>query len=492
MKICIDGLSLNQYNKSSFMEEFGLFLENQQFIDYNSSDDLIEPLLGDNTALAMEDDSMVADIVKTGFRATRGAIRTGVKGYQAANKQWGKVKNKWADIKPRILKLVREFGQSLQNLWHKFMKYDQKYKELGQKIQQIVQFSINSLTELPPVTFTYHQFNVDVLKDMLEYIGQYDTFFNYIFSPDVGIVDRNSRLGIGKGADSYVNVFNAVKANNIAEMQAINEELSHVIARLSDSGDATIVKAFMTARKYAGIDIMGMKFTKGNPDNMLNKSSRERSDANAISASEYVKVAILGAEITKTYNNQTVQEFKDDMVGNNGFLRLVASMVNNNVLSGALKSSGKSIKTETDKMMTAFNKSMQEAQKIDESTTNAQNAQQGNNVDANLKSNSAQTTAERNAANKNGTDGTGMNDNGPQFASLGDKGDVDEGAGSASMGSLTEMYVRSMTVLFTKVAATYQMMIKGVLAATYEIISEADMITYTIERQTQIQKGQVR
>lgn len=486
MKICIDGLSLDQYKKSSFMEEFHIFLENQQFIDYSESDDLIVPLI-DESDVAMED-SMVLDIVKGGWKATKGAVKAGAKGYEMANRQWGNVKNRWADIKPRILKLVREFGQSLQNLWHKFMKYDEKYKELGQKIQQVIQFSVTSLTELPPVSFTYHIFNVDILLAILDYIKSYDVFFNEIFSADIGIVDRNSRLGLGKPDGPYQAARDAISRNDKDTLNAICQELSQVIANLSDGGDATIIRKFMTAKGWAG-KFLWMNYSS---DNLLNQTSRDRNDQNNISASEYVKMVILGESVTKSYNSQNLQEFKNDMVGNKGFLKLVASMVNNNVLSGALKSSGGTIKKETDKMIKYFNDLMQTAQQAAAKEVQAQQAQnQQNNPQANLKTNSAQTTAERNA-NKNGTDGTGMADKGPEFASLGDKGDIADDAGSMTADRLAELYVRNMTILFTKVAATYQMIIKGMLAATYEIISEADQITYTIDRQTSFQKGQVR
>ena len=486
MKICIDGLSLDQYHKSSFMEEFNLFLENQQFIDYNESDDLIVPLI-DETDIAMED-NMVWDIVKGGYRVTKGAIKMGAKGYQAANRQWGNVKNRWADIKPRILKLVREFGQSLQNLWHKFMKYDEKYKELGQKIQQVIQFSINSLTELPPVTFNYHIFNVDILLAILDYIKSYDVFFNEIFDSKIGIVDNNSKLGLGKADGAYQTARDAIAKNDKDTLNAICQELSQVIANLSDGGDATIIRKFMTAKGWAG-KFLWMNYSS---DNILNQTSRERSDKNNISASEYVKAVILGEAVTKSYTSQNLQEFKNDMVGNNGFLKLVASMVNNNVLSGALKSSGGSIKKETDKMMKYFNDLMQQAQQLAAKDLSAkQQAQQQNNPEANLKTNSAQTTAERNAT-KNGLDGTGMKAQAPEFASLSGDGDIPDEAGTMTADKLAELYVRNMTILFTKVAATYQMIIKGMLAATYEIISEADQITYTIDKQTSYQKGQVK
>lgn len=488
MKICIDGLSLDQYKTSTFTEELSIFLENQQFINYSESDDLIVPLIDiDDENVAMED-SMVADIVKGGWRATKGAVKMGAQGYSMANKQWGNIKNRWADIKPRILKLVREFGQSLQNLWHKFMKYDEKYKELGQKIQQIIQFSITSLTELPPVSFTYHIFNVDILLAILNYIKSYDTFFNEVFDPSIGIVGRTSVLGLGKPDGPYQAAIKAIQTNDKNSLNAICRELSQVVSNLSDQGDATIIRKFMTAKGWAG-RILWHKFSS---DNMLNEKSRERNDSNNISASEYVKAVILGESVTKSYNNQNLQEFKADMVGNKGFLKLVSSMVNNNVLSGALKSSGGTIKKETDKMMKYFNDLMKRAQDVAAKELANQQAQnQQNDPQANLKTNSAQTTAERNAA-KNGNDGTGMNDKAPEFASLSDNGDIPDDAGTLTADKLAELYVRNMTIVFTKVAATYQMIIKGMLAATYEIISEADQITYTIDRQTSFQKGQVK
>lgn len=488
MKICIDGLSLDQYKSSSFKEEFYIFLENQQFINYSESDDLIVPLINEDETVAMED-SLVGDVVKGVWRGSKAAVRTGTKAYSVANKQWGNLKNRWADIKPRILKLVREFGQSLQNLWHKFMKYDEKYKELGQKIQQVVQFSLTSLTELPPVSFTYHQFNVDILLAILDYIKSYDTFFNEVFSSDIGLVNRNSLLGLGKPDGAYQTAIKAIETNDKDTLNAICQELSQLIANLSDGGDATIIRKFMTAKGWAG-SFMGFNFSS---DNLLNKTNRERNDQNNISASEYIKAVILGQSVTKSYASQNLQEFKNDMVGGNkGFLKLVASMVNNNVLSGALKSSGGSIKKETDKMIKYFNDLMQKAQqKAAQEQANQQQQAQANNPEANLKTNSAQTTAERNAS-KNGADGTGMPDKAPEFNSLADKGDIPNEAGSMTADRLAELYVRNMTILFTKIAATYQMIIKGMLAATYEIISEADQIVYTIERQTSFQKGQVK
>lgn len=466
MKICIDGLSLDQYQKSSYMEEFGIYLENMDVIDPHECDDLIVPFMDETQNDVAMEDSLAVDMIKGGWRASRGLYRAGTKSIDTVNREWTKLKNRWSDIRPRIMKLVREFGQSLQNMWHKYLQYDKKYKELGMKIQQVIQYSIRSLTDLPSITLRYHQFNVETLKDILTYMGNYDLFWDEVMRACGGTAL------LGEKNNKFQYATKVIQAPNIPELKRLNTQLSELVANLSNGGDATIIRNIMTNRGNGG-SILGINRTA---DRLLDKETRKESNQNNLNATEYLKLAILSQEQIKSYNSSNVEQFKQDMTGPDGFLNLVASMVNNDVLSGALKSSGKTVKTETDKMMKWFDEIMSTARKHDENNAAKEQANQ-NNPGIN-----AATQQKSSVLNKN-SDGTGMPDK-PEFNSMNEKSDISDEAGQESITSLTEMFVRNMTVIFTKTAAAYQSVVKGVLAATYQIISEADQIISIIEGNT--------
>lgn len=486
MKICINGLSMEQYKNTSSFEEFYIYLES---LDYMSDREIQEYLDSDYDTVAMEDDSLIKDMVKGAYKGTKYAVKTGVKAYKTANKEWGRAKNKWVIMKPKIMKLVRDFGQTLQNVWHKYMQYDQKYKELGQKIQQIIQFSIKAVTDLPAIELYWHNFNVELLKDLLDILKDYGSFFDKVLSPDAKMFNASSLLS--KGTAGFSQLADLITSNNVEGLKFEVNELSQTLAKLSVDGDITILRNIMNLKRYQNT-IMGWLLNQ-KVENLLDENAMERFKGKNISGSEFVKACILGVEMHNTYSNQNIGTFRDEMVngskGKPGFLTLVASMLNNNVLSGALKSSGATTKKQTDLLIKFFNDSMKEAEthaadmakEKEAADQKAQKEAEESKRESQLKSNSAKPVDEE----------TGM-PQGPEYKSLSEDSDVNEEDTSADdISSLTEYLVRNMTLMFTKISTSYQQLMKGILAATYQIISEADAAVSVIESAVKVPNRKV-
>lgn len=479
MKINVDSVSLSSYQNSTFIEEAKIAMESSEMFSYFDA----ESMFGNDEILpliAMEDGSLVGDIVRGVYRGTRATVKSGIKGYQAVNKQWGNIKNRWSDLKPKIIKIIKDFGQSLANIWRKFMKYDVIYGKLGEKMQQIIKFTIPSLSEMTPLTINYYDFNVEVLKTFLEYIASYEKFYNDIFSPQMRIIGGN-HLDLADPDKTYSTVVKAITDNNVQAMTTICDELSKTIANMNSDGDATIVKAFIRTHRLSS-----------NPDSLLNENARDEHDNTGLSASQYVKMAILGEHVTKNYSGdpKSTSDFKSDMTGHDGYLIKVSSMLNNDVISGALKSSGNSVKKETDKMSKHFDEVIKIAQdKLKEVLDKeAQEKEEAENAKRKAEEEMQKTqnqndTSNNSDENKDGKDdGTGMPEK-PEFQSLSEDSDIKEGAGSLDIENLVDTYIKNMMMLFMKVASTYQMFIKGMLSATYDIISSADYIVSSVERQ---------
>lgn len=441
MNIKINGISLEQYNNTTSFEELKIVIEN------------FDP----NWCLSLED-SIMGDMIKGAMKGTGTIVKTGIKGVRAADKVWAGAKTKWAEIKPKLIKLVKDFGIMLSNMWGKFMSYDAKYTELGQKINDLLQFTINQMQDMPSVTLYYHEFNARALKDLLEVIvTDYGEFSSIV--KKLGFFNNNF-LEPEEMAKLIVD-------GNTAEIESRLEDFSKGIAKMNANGEQTIIEAI---NKKFGWRL----FDNLSPDNA------EKFRKKDLGLSELVKLGILNKEIKKSYNSEMKQEFVNDMVGNNrtGFLNLVASILNNKVLEDALKKGGPSVKKETDKMIKYLENVMKQAEVIEKREAVKEAKREKEEKDRERLE--AERERKREEIEKRQSEGGFNTVEMPQF----DRYGGDEAMSSSAdrdINDYAEMYMQNAMLFFTKLGNNYGSVVRGILSASYEIISEASSIVAIIE-----------
>lgn len=466
MKIRVNGcMSLSEYaNTSDRFEELKLAVENVQFHDYDAFDNL----LYSPEVYGME--GIVTDMITTTYKATTGSVKAGVKGYQAVNRGWGAIKNKWAKIKPMLIKMIKNFGIALSNLWHKFLEYDKKYKELGQKINNIIQFSVNQMQTMPSVSFYYHEFNAVLLKGVIDVIANWGFFYQVVTE---GFKNKKSNL-FPNEFPSPEKVAESIKNNDLNRLQNLVQDFSTGIGKLNQDGEITIGNVLNNIFKW-GIE------------NRLPKDIRKASRKNDVGLSDYIKHAILGEQIKKNYSNENKNEFVSDMIGGNGaYLNLVASILNNNILEDALKKGGVSTKKGTDSLVRSMEAVMKQAEvtaKIEEDKekrTQAENEKREKAMQRDMDKNNndeTMTTVER-AVNDN--QNFGNSDNMDNINKNG-VGNTENQGQDNTISGLAELYCKNYVIFVTKLSNTYGNLVRGILAATYEIVSETQSIVDTIE-----------
>lgn len=455
MNISINGISLEQYSKTTNQfEELKYSIENMNPIPYDSFDYLIG-----------QEASILGDMIKGSVKATTGSVRMGIKGVKAANKQWSNVKNKWSQIKPQIIKLLKQFAMGLQNLWHKFLQYDKKYKELSKKINNIIQFSVNQMQNMPNVKLYYHKFNPMLLKGLVDLVANWALFYTAITD---GFKGQKSGVFTGNITPDPENIAAAIKKNDLNALKSMVQDFSEGIGRLNAKGELTL-----------GL-VLDKMFKWGIVANFPND---RRNDANngKITLAEYIKLAILGEAIEKEYGNENKDEFVQDMTGrNDSYLKLVASILNNDILADALKKGGASTKKGTDIMIKEMENVMKSAEvqeKINESKkqTEEQNKAKLDNLE-----NQNKQISEKNQ------DGTGdtvlkAQNFGTTAQTINNINGEQNNGPEDTIASLAELYCKNYVIFTTKLSNTYGNLVRGMLAATYEIISEAGSIISTIE-----------
>ena len=471
MKIMINGITLDQYSKSeSKYEELKYSLENIDIVDYDEFDYLT----------VSNEASILGDMIKGTVKGAFQTAKVGAKGVKMANKQWTNAKNNWQKVKPQLIKVLKDMALNLTNMWNKFLKYDEKYKELGKKMNNIISFSLNQMQTMPDVRLSWHNFNAKLLKSIMDLVSNWFNFVSVIVNGSNG-----SGSGIFDGSGNMIptplNIANAIKQGNTDNVRTMVQDFSKGIANLNAKGDLTV--AMVLDR------IFGWRINFG-----ASKESRNLAKTNEIGLSEYVKDSILGEEVQKEYNNDNKEEFVRDMTGGEGsYLRLVSYILNNDIIADALKKGGASTKKGTDAMIKELNKLMDQtevAERVkadrDAKEEAAKKKEESSNksvMDANNAENKDQNKAEQNQMYEEGQQ-FGSSSNSKQMMNKGtyDSGDMNAPSiEDASLSDLVDLYSKNYIIFITKLSNTYANLVRGILSATYDIISEADVIISMIE-----------
>ena len=471
MKIRIDGITLDQYAKTeNRFEELKYSLENIEFAEYDKFDKLVD---------ISNEDSILGDLVKGTVKGTFKSVKYGVKGVRAANRQWTYMKNNWEKIKPQLIKVLKDMSIGLGNMWHKYLQFDEKYKELGKKISNIINFSVNQMQTMPSVKLVWHKFNAVLLKGIIDLVSNWFNFVNAIIN---GSSDASSRIFQGTGNKQPIpqNIVNALKRDDLDLAREMIQDFSKGIANLNQNGDLTI--AYILDKIF-----------KWNIKWNAPKETKKAAKGNNVTLSEYIKDAILGDLVEKEYGDGNKQEFVKDMTGSKGaYLYLVASILNNDVLADALKKGGASTKKGTDAMVKSLDTLMKQSELVEKIKADKENKAAEAKMKQEERAGKSQVIDNDDEDNDSNIS-SNMYEAGQQFGSssnsnqkmqegtYNDNSDPEASLSNAGIADLADLFAKNYVIFITKLSNTYANLVRGILAATYEIIAEADSIIDVIE-----------
>lgn len=285
------------------------------------------------------------DIIKMGWRATKGTVNTVHKAHKAMYKGAKQLSSKWnTNIKPLIMKFLKEFQSQLQIMWGKFRKYDKLYTKLGKEINSVTQVYGKQMNSMRAVSIFYHKFNPNALKGYAEAIKDYNAF--------MGAITGSTELFGGKFVPPK-EFANYLRSKNIAKAKECVDSMSEGMSKLNSRGDLAFAYAIINDndKNVSKSNFRKIRecFTGPEPEQILKTAIKNKSPL-----VEFVQVSILRKEIEGKYNEKDVNKFKNDMLGNAGFLTIMNSILNNQIIEKVLNGGGKSIKEQTREDMAAM------------------------------------------------------------------------------------------------------------------------------------------
>lgn len=510
VSIKINGITVEDYqNLNKNLIDFIFAVESMATIKYDMNfdnynvyeDNFVETAL-ENTIghVLANEDSVAWDAIKNTAKVARSVGKAVGKGYGASKQTWKATKLNWVTkYKPLLLKVFRLLGDQMTKLWNVFKQYDKRYQELGKKIPNINKFFSKSMGSIPDMKITYHEFDAGALAGCLKVLESYETFSQTIYTDKYLFNGQNKNMDIPT-------ITNAIKTNKPKEILSAIDTLNAGLARFNQFGELTLPYLIWNSDGYR-------KWFINKVDAKIIKDAVKQK----VTVSEFVKTMILRNQVVNKYTSNNIHNFKQDMFdGKRGFLNLVESIINNSVLQKTLEKSGGSIKKETDnsirELSEAINAAKDMAKKSDD--TKKANAKENDNpneqkeltgdkkidkekkeVDRELgeltqeavievlgfeawsdlfqrKSNVSESELNKDdeGNQKEGTSSNQQTDNSEQPQD------------TYSVENLAGVYLKLWIQLQGKMASCYSNIARGVLAASYEIIKEAEACVNLIEQ----------
>lgn len=476
-------------------------------------------------------EGIVWDTISTTGKAVKGAVKTVHAAHKFAYRQVNNMKLNWAqNIKPLIIKILKEFQAQLSIMWGKFRKYDQLYVKLGKEINTVINVYGKQLENLPNIKLFYHKFNAKLLRGFAEAIGSYEAY--------MGAIKGAPDLFNGNFVEP-VDFAEIVKSGDTTKAKNVVDAMSAGMQKLNQRGDLSIAFAMMNdATKNSGNNAWSKIknfFVDVDNDRILRVAIKNKTPL-----VQFIQIAILRNEVEKTYNASNVNVFKADMLDrNDSYLPVLSTILNRKVLQTVLERGATSIKKETSEEMSEMENIVKVAQDELNARTKKENNERldkekeeknrqrndvtggtgngngsgsgnngGNGNDLNKEVENAENNTDNlkedgsssfnlydyffgteddgnknaeffkpekdNSAADNGNPGTN-NDNSTA------KNDKPDGTpDNMGMPELCAAYVQTYSIFMSKCTAGYSSIVKGVLAATFTLCKEADTIVNAI------------
>lgn len=480
MRLSVNGLPIDSYSGDlTFLSEFKEGYESIDIIDLEQA--LYIPEVGTENLIwetAKLAGGLTKDFAKGAYKAQK-QVGSMIKD---ARQHWNRV------IKPMIHRILKEFQTQLQNMWAKYMKYDQKYKELGKEINSVINVFGDTITSIPKTRLKWHAFDAQTLVGYMQIIQSYDTYMK-------AIIDNKKLFPNGMVSPKEFAKF--AEVNDVRGAQNALNSLTEGIGNLNQFGELGMVKVFWEDKRS--------KFSVFSKfDNRLLKAAVDEKT----SMTEFVEGTILRGVNEKTFDSSNVTEFRRDFIqGNGAYLQVMRNMLNNNVIANILTKGGNSIKKQTKEELSnmeavvkiALDKQMKSQQNAANQNRNKQNnedkvdpkqPQFNDNVTDQLKNDEekakAQTKADQ-GGQEAFSDFFGSKSDGKDSKPTAEKGDVKDryenqyapDADPVSIVELSDNYIQAYTLLMSKAAQNYSSIVRGTLAATYTLIKECtDVVAF--------------
>lgn len=485
MNIKLNGVLLSDIENMSYGHESEIFAF--ELSKYDSAFESLEEefITGEITYI----DSGMEGLVWGTMKATKSAL----KGAAKAGRNTAKfIKRNAKDLKAylktmflKLQKIIKELGMQLSARFARLMKVADRYNKLGREVNEILSFLGKAVNDMPEMNLSWHKFDAILLKDMFNGIEDYETYYKRVIegtlieeggSRDVPTPEK-VRDALTRNDQQAIYNYCGVCANVLAHFNK-NKELAIIIglsggnlndvqksgfvARLAKRFGSAIANIF-TAGKFKDWQearkLLGDKSSFSN----VSKETKENISKNGSAltgAGSFLKEAILGPEIHKTYSSSNAEEFRKDMMDNSsGFLTLMNSILGNQIIFKVLKSGALSIKKETDARL----KEIQDIINAGAAASEKSEKEKSNN-DATNKNNNTDNKDNEEDKKKDNEEQVDTNANTPD--------------------KLADLYVRLMGSILARACKDYAQIITACLSTTFILVKETEGIVAAIKEQT--------
>lgn len=475
MNFSINGVPLSEIENTQYGHEAELFANSM--LECSNGFETLEQEIetGELSIIDFEigSEGLVWNTVKAAGSAVKGTAKAGKKTAKFLRNSFKDFKVFVKMLYDKLRKVIKELGNQLAARYTRFMKVADRYKKLGNQVREILDFLGKATGEMPDINLSWHRFDPQLLKTMFDAISNFDEYHERVIEAALIKVGRNN-------FPKVEDVKNAIDRNDpdkIAKYSKIlsevmgyfneNKELSIVIGlgggdfddiqrsalliRMMKSIGGTVANLF-TGGKFKGwVEFMRVKGSK-KFRNISNDTKKqiEKEGSMGVGAGAFLKEAILGEEIRKTYGKANVDEFKADMLGKIGFLTLMSSILNNDLIFNVLKSGSLSIKKKTDL-------ELKEIQNVIKSSITAHDKSAKGSGNANSNENSKDNNT--------------------------DKKD-EESKEYGSVDQMADTYIRLMGGILSRSCKDYSQIIAACLSSTFELVKETEAIVKLIQEQT--------
>lgn len=485
MNIKLNGVLLSDIENMSYGHESEVFAFELSKFDSGFESLEEEFITGELTYI----DSGMEGLFWSTVRTTKDVI----KGSAKAGRNTAKfIKRNAKDLKAylktmflKLQKIIKELGMQLSARFARLMKVADRYNKLGAEVHEIVNFLGTAVKDMPEINLSWHKFDAVLLKLMFDGIEDYEAYYKRViegtFKSEGGSKDiptpEKVRDALNRNDKQAISNYCGICSNVIGYFNS-NKELAIIIG-LSGGSLSDVQKSGLVARlaKRFGTAIANV-FTLGkfkdwkearklvNDKSTLSNVSKEtkenisKNGSALTGAGSFLKEAILGQEIRKTYSTANADEFKDDMLNSgHGFLILMQSILGSQIIFKVLKSGALSIKKETDARL-------KEIQEIIKNGTDA---------------------SEKSEKENKASDATNKNDNTDDKNKQEDKKDNQQEQVESNFDSpdkLAELYVRLMGSILARACKDYAQIITACLSTTFILVKETEGVIAAIKEQT--------
>lgn len=511
MKIVTKGnISLEDYSKSNYLDEFGLAIESMQplpeeftyiidkefsnYLESIATEGAIREtgrILGNTYNLTRTVTKAGSNILNMGLKKTADIIRM--------------LNNELKRMIPELIKKLREFMENTEALYMKLTKFDQKFKEVAIRAQEIVASrSYEYVENITPTTIKYYDVQANVFKEFLDVIGDYHILCNFIcglnlVGPNITVKSTDciyNKNSVGKELIYPKMVMDKLqehlKDNNgpnikgmLEVMKIANESVSEYNKAMTKNGSNTILIDWF--KKYGnklGIDIPFIV------KSMTTKSTDAIKKGNENKTINPVKLALMPTSRGVTYKEGRIWLSEGRKIYANEINRLPAQggmvqsfllLVNgrsnksmdkstSSVIVDLIKSGGTNVKKHTQVLERQTKKELDELiafiNSLGREISTSERERTKNNTDRDIKDTREGrqvVDADTNVGGK-AEDNVGVN-----------RGDH-ESQELARLSQAAIAYLTSWFSIILKINSVYNTITTGTLGAVYNLTTEVDLV----------------